>query len=693
MRVIFCVLASAVLALLAFLPAGAAQAQGYDFRASPDSFLRSANTTFPELSPSGRYLAYMQYGSEASPGGDLVVFDLDSPNRETISRTDLTGYTVHYLVWANDQRILVVVETTGYVEYRGQRVHVPVFRTLSFDPYDTSRPTVLFQNERNNVFRNVNNAFWARVTDLLESDPDHVLIPAYRGDNLDLWRVNVFTGDAENIERGNDNTGYWFSGATGEAVMRVDVHSEGRRISVHTRAPGERRWNRTATYLTNELAEAPPEFAFAGHGHVASQIYVFGRPDGADTVGIYPFDLTESQYRTPVATAEGVDITRTITDSRSGALLGYVRSDRRNSVEILDPELRPHFQRLQSEFPDDHLIIPDAFRGGRMLFRVSGPSEPGAVYLFDSGLNEIMLLREIRPSLSHRELGTVRIMDYTASDGRELFAYLTEPPSGLGPDTPLLVLPHGGPEARDFHDFDLLAQFYATSGYAVLQPMFRGSAGFGQAFADAGYGEWGGRMQDDVHDALDHLLAQGLADPSRVCIGGFSYGGYAALMGGALAPDRFQCVFAAAPVTDLRSFVNHWQDENDAAGEYWERSIGHPRNDRDRLIATSPTSLARQLTMPVFLAHGAEDEVVPIEQSELMADALESAGANFDFAIYDRANHSFTRRPDMRSVLNLTRQLLDRTIGSERGRYEDVFSEGPPDRPASGHSGGAAEPK
>ncbi|WP_421789475.1 alpha/beta hydrolase family protein [Hyphobacterium sp.] len=652
-----------------------AVAQGFESRMSPDHFLRTANQTSPILSPSGRYLAFVDYRSAGASGGNLAIFDLDSPGRDQVSLTDLSEFSVRDMVWANDQRLLIVIETMGYVEYRGHRVSVPVFRTLSFDPYDTSQPVAMFQNERDNVFRNVNNAFWTGITDLLESDPNHVLMPAFRGDNLDLWRVNVFTGDAENIERGNNNTGYWFSGSGGEAVMRVDVLSNGRRFQVHTRAPGERRWQRTASYLTNELAEAPPEFEFAGHGDDGSSIYVFGRPEGQDVVGVYPFDLAASTFGQPVASSDGIDITRTIVDTRSRALLGYVQSDRTNEVVILDEDLRPHFERIRSEFSEDTLIVPDAFRGNRMIFTVSGPDEPGAVYLFDASRNEIVHLRSHRPSLRDRRLSEVRIIEYTASDGMPLFAYLTVPRDGLGQDTPLLLLPHGGPEARDYYGFDLLAQFYAGSGYAVLQPAFRGSAGFGRAFAEAGYGEWGGLMQSDLMDALSHILDRGYADADRVCIGGFSYGGYAALMGGVAAADRFQCVFAVAPVTDLRAFVEHWQDEDDAAGEYWEQSIGHPRRDRDRLEATSPTELASAFTAPVFIAHGVRDAIVPFGQSEIMADALDRAGIVHDFAIYDRADHSFSRRADMRSILRLTRQLMDRTIGPDRGEYEDVFAD------------------
>jgi len=676
----------AALIVLQIVPVVQAQ-DGYwpDRYVSVDAFLRGAGETPPVLSPDGRLLAQMYYRGVDSPGGEMVIRDLDSPGQPEVSRTDLTGYDVLYMVWANSRRLLVTIRTNGFVQAGGQRVNVPVIRTVTFDPYDTSRPTVMFQNEGRDVFRNVNNAFWSAVVDLLPGDENHVLMPAYRGQNLDLWRVNVFTGDADLVERGSDRTAYWFTNAEGRPAMRVEVSSSGRRVNVLTRAPESRRWNRTASYLTNELADAAPEFDFAGHGGDAGEIIIFGRPDGQDKVGLYPFDLAEGLYGQPLVLDAEVDITRTIIDQQSRRLLGYIRSNGGNEVVLLDPALDQHYQRVREQFDENLLITPDAFRGQRMLFTVTGPREAGALYFYDAARDQITRIYSQYPDLDEGELNDVEIIAYTASDGTSLTAYLTVPPQGLGPDTPLVVLPHGGPEARDYFGFDMMAQYFAANGYAILQPNFRGSAGYGQAFAEAGYGEWGGLMQSDIDDAIAHIGAERLVDLDRVCIAGFSYGGYAALIGGAQRPEFYDCVFAGAPVTNLASFVRHWQDNDDAAAEYWERAIGHPRRDRDRLAAASPVNLADQYSMPVLLAHGMRDAIVPISQSQEMAGALDSAGAMVDFAVYDRAGHSFSRTADMRSVLRLAVQLFDRTIGPDRGLYSDVFNgERSAAEPASG---------
>lgn len=637
-------------------------------------FLSGAGSAPPELSPDGRFLAQMHYRGVDSPGGELVIRDLDSPGQPEISRTDLTGYDVVYMVWANSQRLLATIQTNGFVQAGGQRVNVPVIRTVSFDPYDTSRPVVLFQNEGRRVFRNVNNAFWSAVVDLLPGDDSHVLMPAYQGQNLDLWRVNIYTGDADVVERGTERTAYWFTNAEGRAAMRVDVDSAGRRVHVFTRAPDSRRWRRSASYLTNELVEAAPEFDFAGHGGSPGEIIIFGRPGDVDKVGLYPFDLATGEYGTPLALESNVDITRTIVDVRTRRLLGYVRSDGTNDVVLLDPALDAHYQRIIAQFDDDLTVIPRGFRGDRMMFHVGGPREAGSLYFYEASRDEITFVYSSNPNLQSSSLSDVEVMRYTAQDGLPLQAYLTIPPQGMGPNTPLVVLPHGGPEARDTYGYDMIAQYFAANGYAILQPNFRGSAGFGRAFAEAGYGEWGARMQQDIDDATAALINTGRVDGERICIAGFSYGGYAALIGGAQRPEAYECVFAGAPVTNLVSFVEHWQENNEAAAEYWEGAIGNPRQDRARMDGVSPVNFADQFSMPVLIVHGMRDAIVPFEQSQEMAGALESAGAMVDFAIYDRAGHQFARSADMSSVLRLAVQLFDRTIGPDRGQYENVFT-------------------
>ena len=208
----------------------------------------------------------------------------------------------------------------------------------------------------------------------------------------------------------------------------------------------------------------------------------------------------------------------------------------------------------------------------------------------------------------------------------------------------MIVFPHGGPEARDRYGYDPLAQFMAARGYVVVQPNFRGSAGFGRAYSSAGYGQWGKRMQDDVTDVVHHMIEAGVADPHRVCIVGASYGGYAALAGLAFTPDLYRCGVSMSGVSDLDESVRSESGSNGHAGlsyQYWAMSIGQPGRDSVAIDAVSPRRHANQMTAPLLLIHGEDDTNVPIHQSELMQQALAAVGRPPRFVRIPGEDHSF----------------------------------------------------
>ena len=225
---------------------------------------------------------------------------------------------------------------------------------------------------------------------------------------------------------------------------------------------------------------------------------------------------------------------------------------------------------------------------------------------------------------------------YAAGDGLDIHGFLTTPPGVKDPkNLPLVVLPHGGPAYNDGMGFDWWSQAIASRGYAVLQPNFRGSTGYGDAFMKAGYGEWGRKMQTDLSDGVRHLAIQGLIDPKRVCIVGASYGGYAALAGPTLDRGVYRCAVSVASVSDLRLMVQreatiYSRRENLNVG-YWNRFMGADRFGDRSLDDRSPAKLEAQVDAPILLIHGRDDSVVQIEQSRIMADALKKAGKPYEF--------------------------------------------------------------
>lgn len=262
------------------------------------------------------------------------------------------------------------------------------------------------------------------------------------------------------------------------------------------------------------------------------------------------------------------------------------------------------------------------------------------------------------------------IVTYTARDGTELWGYLTRPANAEGAQ-PLVVMPHGGPESRDSFQFDLIVQFFATRGYSVFQPNFRASEGSGYSFAQAGHRQWGRRMQDDVTDGVRHLIEAGRADAGRICIVGASYGGYAALAGGAFTPELYRCVVAIAPDADLVQMLDEerrQQGRNSIGYAYWATIVGDANRDQAELIAMSPARHAENFRAPVLLIHGSADWIVRVEQSEVMHRALQRAGREVRFVRVEDEDHYLLwwERPNRQRLFEEMEQFLAAHLGGAR---------------------------
>jgi len=222
----------------------------------------------------------------------------------------------------------------------------------------------------------------------------------------------------------------------------------------------------------------------------------------------------------------------------------------------------------------------------------------------------------------------------------QIHAYLTLPPFREAKNLPLVVLPHGGPQSRDYGDFDWKDQALASRGYAVLQPNFRGSTGYGVHFVDAGHDEWGRKMQTDLTDGIAYLAGQGIIDKSRVAIVGASYGGYAALAGATLDQGVYRCAVSIAGVADVKTMLDYEiflssEGKHGETVKYWQKFLGEAKLYDD----ISPAQQADRAYCPILLIHGRDDTVVPFKQSDLMSKALKRAGKVYELIVYDNQDH------------------------------------------------------
>jgi dipeptidyl aminopeptidase/acylaminoacyl peptidase len=596
------------------------------------------------LSPSGERIAIIRelYANNAR----LAVLDvLDAANPAApAKRAPLGDVDAEMMVWASDARLLVRIALGGRVstdrtsaQSLGSITTEATIsrRMVSINP-DTGGAVALFDNEplRMRSMRNLGS-----VVDLLHDDPEHVLMiaPTLARRISALYKVNVMTGRAEEFERGDFDTVAWDT-RDGVPVLRYDINATGNTYEIMARAPGQRQWTLVRRMRVSDI----PEFEYVAATDRGDVILVAARQDGEDVQSIREFNLRTGAYGPPIASRTGNDVAHGLTDDR-GVYLGAAFWNDRLEYDFTTPELAPHHRAMNRFFDDEcnvRLVDIDRARN-RFIAYVSGPNEPGAWYLYDRTARSFVNLAP-RTSLQTERLGRTEALDVPTRDGKTIRAYLTAPPGGA--PGPLIVMPHGGPEVRDVMDWNRRVQALAAQGWWVLQPNFRGSGGYGLAFAGEGWKRWGDRMQEDVEDAVDHAIKSKGLDAGKVGILGISYGGYAAMMGAVRRPDLYKAAVAICGVFDLPEMLSYELRDDASPGNevyrFWTSRIGDPSADRAALEAASPRRRADAVRCPVMLVHGADDGVVPVFQSRRMKEALDRAGKSVDYVEIRGSGHA-----------------------------------------------------
>ncbi len=513
----------------------------------------------------------------------------------------------------------------------------------------------------------------ARIYDVPKNDPDTIVVGLNDRDPSfhDVYTVSISTGERElMIENTQQVAGYQFD-------LDGDV-----RLAVRQTPDGG-----------TEILRVD--------GNDLEQIYTCSYLENC-----YPYQFHPDDERFYLVSNKGddVDLTRLMLMNAETGETEVLESDPENQVDFAGAFFHPDtdellmtyyvgdrvrmypktdaiesdIEVLRASLPHGELGFMSATRDlGRMLVSISSDVDPGSVYLYERESGEVEKLYSSRPDLPSDQLSPMQPIRYTARDGLEIHAYLTIPKGKEAKNLPVVLHPHGGPWARDYWGYNPYAQFLANRGYAVLQPNFRSSSGYGKAFLNAGNKEWGtGAMQHDLTDGVNYLIEQGIADPERIGIFGGSYGGYATLAGVTYTPDLYACgVPYVAPsnlITLIESFPAYWRPFLKGS---WYLRVGDPENEADRedLIARSPLFKVDQIKVPLLVVHGANDPRVKQRESDQIVVALRDKGADVEYIVAPDEGHGF-RAPDNRMALAVAMEaFLAKHLG---GRYqEDV----PPD--------------
>lgn len=641
-------LIGAVLAWLCCAPAVLAQAP-------VEAYGRLPAVMDAAISPDGQKVILAR-----SLGGQSAVQVYDVARNQTERTATVDGEVrLRGVSWIDDNFAAFLVSRTfsptevlpGNYRYRGAPRRVDFYRNGVLN-LETGRIEMLTTNEAQP---------WAdqgaRLIAPIEDDPGfgrligRALDP--RNQYPVVFRVNLATGSVRpRAPRGaNDDTLRYLLDRRGNVLARVDSDDATNRWRLFV-YDGE-----TPPLLFEDVSEFGIPVSIAGllpDGRFA----VFDYDDAGELYALYAIN-PQSGARELLFAQEGRAIETAIIDPWTREVVGasWIEDERRQ--HFFDPALNGFYQRARAVFADGvaTLVSWSSDRARFVVYAERG-LDGGAYYLFTPAANELRLLARVYPELEGVPQGERLALTYRARDGQAIPAYLSLPHNQLeARGLPLVVVVHGGPAARDTLDFDYIAAFLASRGYAVLQPNFRGSSGYGWSWERAGHGQWGGLMQTDVEDGVAALGRSGRIDPARVCIVGASYGGYAALAGATLTPERYACAASIAGISDLEEMLRVERAESgrqSIAADYWASSIGHLRNDRDAIRAMSPINLIDRVRAPILLMHGTDDTVVRIDQSRRMQRALNAAGKPVRFVELRGDDHYLS---DAETRIQMLREL------------------------------------
>lgn len=484
------------------------------------------------------------------------------------------------------------------------------------------------------------------------------LVREREGLGVDL--VDVRTGKATPVEAPLPDAAGFITDGLGNVRIKIDAETkngmETDLIRVFYRMANGKEWRTLTDYVDGK------DYQPLAVDATTDSLYELKKLNGR--MGLYRIKLDGSKTEELIASNPSVDIDDVVRVGDGLKVIGYTYAEDKRTVVYFDTEfaqLHDQFARAMPKTPDISFIGASS-DGRKLLIFAGGAEDPGRYYLYDKGIHELNELLDVRPELANRIFGHVSSISYKASDGTSIPAYLTLPPGKTAKNLPAVVLPHGGPSSRDGMGWDedataWIVQFLAARGYAVIQPEYRGSAGFGdQWLMDNGFKNWRTSI-GDIAAAAKYLNSAGIADPSKIAIVGWSYGGYAALQSAVTEPSLYKAVVAIAPVTDLELLKREAQVYT--SGDIVEKFVG----SGSYVIDGSPLRHASAISAPVLLVHADMDLNVAIEESDKMDEALKSAGKDVEYIRINGLDHQIDDSVQRTNLLLHIGTLLERTIG------------------------------
>jgi dipeptidyl aminopeptidase/acylaminoacyl peptidase len=572
-------------------------------------FFRNPERTAYQISPTGEAIAFLRPYENRLNVWVQPVKGGEARQVTAVTERDITSY-----FWKSDQHILFLQDSAGDEN----------FHLYSANPNgDNIRDLTPLPGVQ------------VRLVDDLHDHPDEIIVALNQRNReiFDAYRLNVKTGELACIAENPGNIDHWVTDHKGD--IRAATTTDGVNASLLYRDSHEAAWK---TVLTTTFRESfsPQFFTFDNR-----RLYGVSNLGRDKSVAI-ELDLQTGREVQLLAENSQVDISALSYSRKRKRLTLATYADWKTQRIFFDQPSKALYQELEQRLPGYEVVVT-SLNDDETVFVVRTFSDRslGAFYLYDSPSGELTKLADRAPWLPEDQLSEMKPIEYQTRDGLTIHAYLTLPQGREPKDLPVVINPHGGPWHRDSWTFIPEVQFLANRGFAVMQMNFRGSTGYGRKFWEAGFKEWGGKMQDDITDGVHWLIRHGIADPERVAIYGASYGGYAVLEGLVKTPDLYAAGVDYVGVSNLFTFFKTIPPYWAPYLEMMYEMVGHPEKDKDWFQEHSPALNADKIVKPLLVAQGAKDPRVNIHESNQIVEALRKQGVEVVYIVKENEGHGF----------------------------------------------------
>ena len=596
-------------------------------------FFRNPEKAGYSLSPDGEYFAFL-----APWENRLNIFiqkfsETEAKRITSVTDRDLVGY-----FWASNERIVYARDQAGEENFHLFAVNIDGSNPVDLTPFEGVRAGV--------------------IDDLRDNDQDMIISLNKRDPRFyDAYRINIETGELKLIGENPGNIIGWLTDH--EGLLRLAITSDGVNTSILYRDNESQSFQ---TILTTDFKETLTPVSFTYDNQC---LYAFSNL-GRDKAALVMFDPKTQKELELIYENTDVDVSGLLISDKKKKLVAVTYLTDKLHYHFFDEEVESIFQDLTKKIPGYELALSSVNRDeNRFIIRTYSDKSLGSYFLYDVETSNLQKIADISPWIDEKYMADMEPISYNSQDGLTIHGYLTLPKGVEPKNLPVVINPHGGPWYRDSWGYNAEVQFLANRGYAVLQMNFRGSTGYGRTFWEAGFKQWGRKMQDDITDGVQWLIDQGIADLKRIGIYGGSYGGYATLAGITLTPDLYAAAVDYVGISNIFTFL-------EAIPPYWEplrqqfyEMIGDPSKDKELLESVSPLFLVNQIKTPLFIAQGANDPRVKKSESDQIVAALEKRGIKVQYMVKENEGHGFANEENRFDFYRAMEEFLSEHLGGK----------------------------